>query len=164
MDPSIDREQKITMSRDHQLIARYINTIKLHRSLLERRLNSTGVYRSQHQLLMCIFNRPGISQKELADFHQVSSATVAVSLKKLEKGGYIERLVDAKDNRFNEVRITEKGREVAEESRKIFEEIDREVFCGLSEEDKENFDRYLCRIQENIKVMLQRTESEGQNS
>ena len=46
----------------------------------------------------------------------VSGATMAVSLKKLEKGGYINRLVDQHDNRCNQICITEKGREVVEES------------------------------------------------
>ena len=61
----------------------------MHRTALERRLNRTGVYRSQHQLLMCIAKYPQMSQKQLAKERHVSTATVAVSLKKLENGTFV---------------------------------------------------------------------------
>ena len=42
------------------------------------------------------------SQKELAEYLNVTAATVAVSVKKLEKGGYITRIVDQEDNRYQQ--------------------------------------------------------------
>jgi DNA-binding MarR family transcriptional regulator len=147
---------------DHELIHSYMNTTKLHRALIEKQVNKTGVFRSQHQLLMGIFNHPGISQKELADFHNVSTAAVAVSLKKLEKGGYVERPVDVDDNRFHKVRLTEKGKMVAEESREIFGEIESGMFSGFSDEEKKILSSYIGRINQNLKTMLQKTEKEGE--
>ncbi|HCS74075.1 MAG TPA: MarR family transcriptional regulator, partial [Clostridiales bacterium] len=48
-------------------------------------LDETGVYQAQHRLLMAISRKPYSSQKKLAEAMQVSTATVAVSLKKLEQ-------------------------------------------------------------------------------
>ena len=89
-------------SPEHRLIEKYIRVTRLHRSVIEHRLEGTGVYRSQHQILMFASHNPNVSQKDLAEMYGVSGATMAVSLKKLEKGGYINRLVDQHDNRCNQ--------------------------------------------------------------
>ena len=39
-------------SPEHRLIEKYIRVTRLHRSVIEHRLEGTGVYRSQHQILM----------------------------------------------------------------------------------------------------------------
>ena len=61
-----------------RLVEKYVRTTKLHRKVLEQELSSTGVYRSQHQLLMFVADHPEVSQKELARLHGVSTATIAV--------------------------------------------------------------------------------------
>ena len=76
-------------TEEFKLVEKYIQTNRRHRKILEQELNFTGVYRSQHQLLMFIADNPNVSQKELARLYGVSTATIAVSLKKLEQGGYI---------------------------------------------------------------------------
>ena len=87
-------------SPQHRLIEKYIRVTRLHRSVIEHQLEGTGVYRSQHQILMYVSNNPNVSQKDLAKMYGVSGATIAVSLKKLEKGGYIKRLVDQPDMHY----------------------------------------------------------------
>lgn len=96
-------------SPEHRLIEKYIRVTRLHRSVIEHRLEGTGVYRSQHQILMFASHNPNVSQKDLAEMYGVSGATMAVSLKKLEKDGYINRLVDQHDNRCNQICITERA-------------------------------------------------------
>ena len=44
-------------SPEHCLIEKYIRVARLHRSMMERRLDGTGVYRSQHQILMFVSQR-----------------------------------------------------------------------------------------------------------
>lgn len=128
----------------------YICVGRMHRSILERELNKTGVYRGQHQLLMFIAEHPNISQKEIAKLNHVSSATVAVSLKKLEQGGYVRRAVDQEDNRFNRICITEKGSRVAENSIRFFHKTEQQMFAGFSEEDMAGLQNYLERIRGNL--------------
>ena len=90
------------------------------------------------------------SQRELARLHGVSTATIAVSLKKLEQGGYIERKVDVRDNRFNQICITPKGMAAVEKSAAIFEELERSMFQGFSSEDFERMGELLDRIYHNL--------------
>ncbi len=126
----------------------------MHRTALERRLNRTGVYRSQHQLLMCIAKYPQMSQKQLAKERHVSTATVAVSLKKLENGGYIRRTVDQGDNRYNRICITEKGQAVVDKSICCFQDIERQIYRGFSREELDSLLGYLARIGQNIENLL----------
>lgn len=138
-------------SPEHRLVEKYIRLTRLHRSVVERRLSCTGVYRSQHQILMFVSSNPNVSQKELARMYGVSGATITVSLKKLEKGGYISRLVDQNDNRFNQICITEKGRKVVEDSVSIFQHMELCMFKGFSENDREVLGELLDRIYGNLK-------------
>lgn len=144
-----------------RLVDSQIAVSRLHRMILERHLNKTGVYRSQHQLLMYIANNPRASQKEIAQLYRVSTATIAVSLKKLEQGGYISRAVDQSDNRYNQICITEKGKAVVENSASYFERIERLMFQDFSQEEIECFQRCLDRIKNNLCSLLPEPERQS---
>ena len=77
-------------TRNQKLVEKYIMANKLHRMYLERELNKSGVYRSQHQILMFISKFPNASQKEIANRQHVSTATIAVSLKKMENDAMLK--------------------------------------------------------------------------
>lgn len=143
-----------------ELVETYMHVGRLHRMVLERQLNRTGVYRSQHQLLMYIADNPNASQKEIAQLNHVSPATVAVSLKKLENGGYIRRVVDEDDNRYNKICITEKGSAVVENSVRWFQKVERSIFDGFSPEEMVQMQGYLNRMHQNLSSLLPETERE----
>ncbi|MEY8338747.1 MarR family winged helix-turn-helix transcriptional regulator [Lachnospiraceae bacterium 62-35] len=134
----------------HRTMEQAVYVVRLHRMLLERLVKKTGVYRSQHQILMDIASFPKGSQKDIACRHHVSTATIAVSLKKLEKGGYIIREADKEDNRYNHISITPKGGAVIEESRHIFLEVENTIFAGFSLDEVSQFEGYLERMKKNL--------------
>lgn len=139
----------------HKLLEKYMRVIKLHHMYLERELNRSGVFRSQHQMLMYISNCPNASQRDIADHQHVSTATVAVSLKKLEKGGYIKRVVDEADNRFNQICITSKGKNVVDGSKQIFKKVEQSSFCDFTEQELVQFEDYLDRLRFNVERLFQ---------
>ena len=59
-----------------------------------------GIHPKQVPLVGLVFCREGISQKEISPALRISPPTVAVSIKRLEKAGIIERRADEKDQRF----------------------------------------------------------------
>lgn len=144
------------------LMHTYMGIHRLHRMVLERQFNKTGVYRSQHQLLMYISENPNTSQKDLAAMHHVSTATVAVSLKKLENGGYIKRVVDKQDNRFNQICITEKGKAIVEGSIAYFQKLETQMFEGFGPEELLQLQGFLDRVFQNLNGILPETEREEQ--
>jgi len=141
---------KVTNKR---IIRQLIDFAKKHRKLMQHYLDETGVYQAQHRLLMEISHQPNASQAEIARSMDISPATIAVSLKKLEKGGYIQRVMDETDNRFNQITITEKGNRVVEQSKQIFETTEGKVLEGFTEEEKTMLSILLQKLNTNLGKM-----------
>lgn len=137
----------------HRAMKLFAKVTRMQRSVVSDRVRQTGVYRSQHQILMYIAMNPDASQKDIARMHEVSTATIAVSLKKLEKGGYIRRAADTLDNRCNRLQVTEKGQKVIDQSHKIFQSVEHEIFEGFTRQDFEQLEKLLTRIQRNMERM-----------
>lgn len=143
----------ITNEYRKQVVLSIMNTNICHRRVVEKRLQSTGVYRSQHQLLMHISKHPNRSQIEIAEGMGITPATVAVTIKKLVKAGYIKKQMDDKDNRFNKIELTEKAVAVVNESIHIFDTINEAMLKEFTEEEMETMMNYMNRIQSNLNAM-----------
>lgn len=125
----------------------------LHRRVVEKRVERTGVFRSQHMTLMYLDHHAGCSQKDIADAHRISSAAVAVNLKKLEQMGLVERITDASDNRCNRITITPQGSRLVEQSKNIFQQIDSQMFSQLTDEELRIFIRCLDKLMDQLVIM-----------
>lgn len=131
-------------------IFKLLQTCRHHKYSMNLQIQETGVYESQHRLLMHLSEHPDYTQKELAEDMHISPATVAVTLKKLERGGYVSRQMDALDNRCNRLVLTERGKEVVEASYSIFWRLDRMTLEGFTEAEIAQFCSYLDRIYDNL--------------
>lgn len=145
-----DENKEATHSMRRSVMISYMKTMKLHRCILETRLKNTGVYRSQHQILMILTDHTDVSQKELAERLYVSTATIAVSVKKLEQGGYITRIMDQNDNRMNKLCLTDKGRHMVEISREYFMSVETQMFHDFSKEELAVMEQFMIRIYNNL--------------
>jgi len=132
---------------------------KKHWKIMQKFLDATGVYQAQHHLLMMLERMQFVSQKEIAKTMEVSTATIAVSLKKLESGGYIKKVIDESDNRLNQITITEKGARVVEESKMIFDSTDRESFRGFTDEELDQLSYLLKKLDTNLTLMEDKYEN-----
>lgn len=135
------------------IIYQLINFAIKHRKVMQNYLDETGVYQAQHRLLMEISHNPNASQNDIAKSMDVSASTIAVSLKKLERGGYINKEMDEGDNRLNKITITEKGNKVVEQSRQIIESTNQRIFDGFTEEDKSILSFLLQKLNDNLTKM-----------
>lgn len=91
------------------------------------------------------------SQKKLAELLHVSPATVANSLKSLERGGYVRKEPDPEDARCNRVFITDKGRHAMEACAEIFDAVDRQTLQGFSPEELEQLRSFHQRMLDNLR-------------
>lgn len=107
-------------------------------------------------LLFLLKDREGqvSSQRELSDALRVSPASVAVSLKSLERGGYVEKLSDEKDQRRKAVRLTDKGRSALKTCFSIFQEVDRRMLDGFTPEEMEQVRAFHLRMLRNLRNSL----------
>ncbi|MGN0298055.1 MAG: MarR family winged helix-turn-helix transcriptional regulator [Lachnospiraceae bacterium] len=140
--------------KDKQLIGTILNISRMHHTYMEKSLDQTGVFHVQHRILMYLSEHPGVAQTKIAENFHVSTATVAVSLKKLEAGGYITRSIDKNDKRYNCVSITEKGYKVVQISQCIFRTTDAKVLEVLSPEERELVGACLTKVQNHLMQLL----------
>ena len=90
------------------------------------------------------------SQKELARRLRVSPATVTVSLKSMERDGYVKKLSNAEDLRCKPITITEKGRRAAQLIDEVFETLDHGMYRGFSADDLECISGFYRRMIDNL--------------
>ena len=123
---------------------------KLHHEMIDSRAKEIGMHQTQHRILMHLARDAKFSsQKELADRLRITPAAVTVALKKIEQDGYVERAL-GHDARYNELRITEKGRDLVNRTREIFQAADTAMFENFSDEELDNYISCLSKMQSNI--------------
>lgn len=135
-----------------EAIGLLIRAVRQHRRLCEETVQGMGIHHSQHRLLMHLSRYDGMpSQKELAQALHISSAAIAVSVKKLEQSGFISRVSDNADKRRNRLEITNKGKSVISKTHTYFSDIDAHAFDGFSESEFEIFYGMLDKVYYNLK-------------
>lgn len=90
------------------------------------------------------------TQKELAGRLHCAPATIAVSLKCLERAGYAVRRTDERDSRRNRISITQKGRDVLAEGARAFQTVDDYMFRGFTDEEREQVMEFHRRMLDNL--------------
>lgn len=146
-------------SKLSQAINMMIKTDHMHRAMIESKVSSLGIHRTQHRILMHLARHDKLpSQKELAEHLDVTPAAISGALKKIENDGYVERTL-GHDNRYNELRITEKGRELVKLSKSLFCQVDSSMFEGFSDEELECYITCLEKLQANLRKQCERKEN-----
>lgn len=113
-------------------------------------MKGEGLHPGQHMLLGLLDERGGCSQRELAKLLDCSPASVGVSVKRLERVGYVKKLPDKNDLRFSRIELTRQGREKALWSKKACEEIAQRRVAGFTEEEKKEFYRLQSKSLSNL--------------
>lgn len=133
-----------------QVTRNFRHTDLLHRRVLDKHVSESGVFPGQHRLLMFLSKKSPISQKEIAKEMDVSPASIATSLKKLEKVGYIKKDIDQTDNRYNNIEITDSGRRIVKKGIDLFSYVDEVMFEGFSNEELEQMLLFLDKMYVNL--------------
>ena len=128
---------------------------RAHMNAVQSSLNARGLSGLGSPLILFILAHHGdhgeiASQRALAQAMRVSPATIATSLKSLERLGYVEKRLDDQDNRRNRVAITEKGAAAVKQCFEVFQEIDHRMMEGLSLQERETLDRLHRKMLDNL--------------
>ena len=147
-------------SKVSEAVCMMLKTSRMHKALIDSRVSSLGIHRTQHMILMQLAGQDKLpSQKELANRLDVTPAAVTGAIKKLEADGYVERTL-GQDNRYMELRITDKGRELVRKTYKLFCESDSSMFEGFSESELHSYISCLAKLQVNIKKQYERKDDQ----
>lgn len=144
----------------HKLCCMMMRIMRMHRRIVEGRIQQLGIHPSHHFVLMQLSREGNMpSQAKIAEMMDVSAASVARTLKNLDEGGYIVRADGRTDSRRNEIAITPKGEAVVEASREIFMGVDQATYESFSDEEFMQLETLFGKMIGNLS-MLEQSEKE----
>ncbi|MCE5169830.1 MarR family transcriptional regulator [Paenibacillus profundus] len=114
-------------------------------------VNPFDITVDQWEILVVLWEQEGITQKELAERLYKDQTNIARMLFKLEKKGFIHRVIHETDRRSLRVYLTSKGREIEDEILAPSIEAYKKTIEGLTEEEVETFRRTLSIMYNNVK-------------
>ncbi|OPA80979.1 MarR family transcriptional regulator [Paenibacillus selenitireducens] len=137
-------------------LEKYIGVV-VHRADLklnnfyQKVVNPFDITVDQWEILVILWEKEGITQKDLAERLYKDQTNIARMLFKLEKKGFVHRVTHETDRRSLRVYLTAKGRDIKEEILAPSIEAYKKTIEGLSEHEVETFRRILAVMYNNVK-------------
>jgi DNA-binding MarR family transcriptional regulator len=105
---------------------------------------------AQGRILFPLWKKDEISIYELSKATLLGKSTLTTMLKRLEDEGHIQRIPSEKDRRKTLIKLTKKNQKIQEKYVQVSSEMNDLFYYGLTEQEKDEFDRYLERILKNL--------------
>jgi DNA-binding MarR family transcriptional regulator len=115
-----------------------------------KQFRELGLHPGQIPVLDVIRKNEGVSLREIADQLHIKPPTVTVTVQRLEKAGMVYKKPDEKDQRINRIYLTQQGKNLKDDMRKLVEANRQMMIRGFSEEEQEQLKEYLHRLVENL--------------
>ena len=122
----------------------------LHKYAVHTKSSEIGVYYGQPPILKYLKEHGECSQTEIARALNVSAASMAVSIKRMQKTGLLQKKTDDSDLRYNRITLTPLGLEKEKQCLDIFSEVSQRMTEGFSEEEKLTLKNYFERMTANL--------------
>lgn len=91
----------------------------------------------QYAALEAIFENPGTDQKFVAELIGYDRATIGGVIDRLEKKGWVRRVVSEQDRRARELSLTAKGNSIRVALQPIVQDLQKEILLPLGQADQE---------------------------
>lgn len=120
--------------------------------ILEKRANQNmqelNLTCAQSHILFQLGEMDGFrcSLKELERRLHVAQSTVAGTVLRMEKKGFVESMNAPEDRRIKMVQMTELGKEQLEASKRGFAETEQLIMSGMTEAERQTFARLLMTV------------------
>ena len=122
------------------------NLARLLVEVLRKRIAPLGIVPGQFPTLLALWEKDGLTQKELLALVDIEQATLANTLTRMERDGLIIRKEHPADARARTIHLTEQGHSIRDEAYKTAMQINKEVLADLSDEETQEFLDYMRRV------------------
>ncbi len=112
--------------------------------------NDMSVHPRQGPIMGLLLHNDGLSQADLMRRLNVTAATVAVSISRLEKLGYVRRERNERNQRANVLMLTEMGRAEARKLEAALREVQNVALDGFTEDELQSIEAYCGRMTKNL--------------
>ncbi|MCF4173784.1 MarR family winged helix-turn-helix transcriptional regulator [Vibrio sp. McD22-P3] len=128
-----------------------LNVVANHASKeFDKRLREKGLTLALWPTLMCLWEKEGVTQREIAQMSKVESSTTTRTLDKLEALELVERRVDPESRRSFRIFLTDKGKALKEEVIHLPVEVNQALLAELEDEEQRTLITTLQKLVERI--------------
>jgi len=152
-----NQQEKTTSNSAGDLELLFRAVVKMHKRCLNKEMDRRGLSKvGQPWILFMLRDHKmaaGCDQKGFSEALGVSPATIAVSIKRMERAGLVSKEADPRDLRRNLLSITDKGLHLVDDCIRAFEYVDAGTFNGFSEEERRQMEKGYRHMMENLVAM-----------
>lgn len=132
-------------------LVRKINRLgMIHRIYIRRAASAHELYMGQMPILEYVEAHEGCTQREAAKELGVSPPSVATSVRRMERAGFLTCTGSAADRRATCLALTARGRAVMQACRAECDSVDARMLRGLSEQERQTLSELLDRMIESL--------------
>lgn len=124
--------------------------------------NDMSIHPKQGPIMGILLKNEGLSQADLVRELGVTAATVAVSISRLERLGYVRRERNEKNQRANVLSLTDEGRAEARKLETVLMEVRDAALKGFDDAELDQIMAYCGRMTRNLRTRYQQGEEKGQ--
>ncbi len=110
---------------------------RLFVSALQKEIKPLGLTTGVFPIMVHLWERDGLSQKELVQQVGIEQATMANTLTRMERDGLITRRRDSSDKRMQHIWLTIRGRNLREPALEKAMKQNASVLAGLSQQEQQ---------------------------
>ena len=136
------------MKKSIDMLLNEVGHLSLYKSHLK--LEKLGLYRGQPPLLEILFEKDGITQKEILKQLRVTKATISKTISRMVAKEFLIIKKDPNDKRITRVFLTEKGKNLRADLEEIKLEMANTILIGFSEKEKKDFEKLLKKVRKNL--------------
>lgn len=133
-----------------QIAPRVGMVARLERINFNRAVAEEGLFSGQHKIIMFLKLQGSATIGEIAKETGTKPSTISVSVKRMEKAGFVKRRQSKADGRITEILLTPKGQAVPENIHHKMEAEEKMLTNGLTEDEINILSDLLDKIIENF--------------
>ena len=142
------------LSTSNELESLFFRVGKAHRKLAGRLLDQHLFHRGQMPLIFALCQQDGRTNSELAELLEVTPSTITNMVKRMEKGGFVQRKGDPKDERLKRVWLTDAGQGKVNDLHEVVDQLQSISFCCFTPEECDSFKYLMEKILSNLEQEL----------
>lgn len=136
------------MKKSIDMLLNEVGHLSLYKSHLK--LGKLELYKGQPPLLEILFEKDGITQKEILEQLRVTKATISKTVSRMVAKGFLTIKKDPNDKRITRIFLTEKGKNIKDDLEEIKLEMANTILVGFSEKEKKDFENLLKKVRKNL--------------
>lgn len=129
------------------------------RMMHDKAIKEFGLSGQQMGYLRYVFENPGASQEDIANFLMIDKGAVAKAIKDMMEKGFLRREQNPEDRRAYCLYTTDKARRICMKGQEEARKVEAMITAGLSSEELKIFMQLLDKISENIAKILEGDDS-----